>query len=93
MITYTAFILPVITGIIAGLFYGYSFVLQQRSIFFYANQTRATAFFIARVIIMVIAGSYLLQSPKIPSILGLLGFTIVFWAILLTTKAKLYEGH
>ena len=93
MITNIAFILPVITGIIAGLLYGYSFVLQQRSIFFQANSTRAISFFIARIMIALVTGSYLLQSPQIPSILGLLGFTIIFWAILLTTKAKLYEGH
>ncbi len=86
-------IVPMLIGIGAGILYGYSFVIQQRSMFFQSNQTRAASFFIVRILIMSFVGSYLLRSPVIPSILGVLGFVVIFWSVLLIKKANLYEEH
>jgi hypothetical protein len=93
MIIDSSIVFLMITCALAGLVYGYSFVLQQRSVFLKPNSARAITFFIIRLLTGIAMGSYLLQSPMIPSILGLLTFTIIFWAIiLLTAKAKLYDA-
>ena len=86
-------IIPVAIGIGAGLIYGYSFVMQQRSIFFHEHKSYANVFLMARIIIISLLGSYLLRSPLIPSILGLVGFIVIFWTIILIQKASLYEGR
>lgn len=79
----------------AGLVYGCSFVLQQRSIF---NPTHATthrikhiSFFLARILVLCFTGRYLLRSAVIPSILGAITFFSMFWVILLAVRAYAYE--
>ncbi len=79
----------------AGLVYGCSFVLQQRSIF---NPTHAAAqrikqigFFLTRIVVLCFTGRYLLRSTIIPSILGAITFFSMFWVILLAVRAYAYE--
>jgi len=85
--------IPLLVGISSGLIYGYSFVLQQRSIFFHANKMRAISLFALRILLLCMVGSYLLRSPVIPSILVAVGFAIFFWSVILMQKAKLDERH
>lgn len=79
----------------AGIVYGCSFVLQQRSIFSATNASihrlQQIGFFLARIIVLCLTGQYLLRSTLIPSILGSITFFSMFWLVILAVRAQTYE--
>ena len=90
-----AYIVPVLIGIGAGLAYGCFFALQQKTIFF-ANikstqRFQQIGFFLARILLLIGAGYYLLRSSMIPSILGSIAFFSMFWLVILVLRAQTYE--
>jgi len=87
----TLYYLPLIVAPIAGIVYGYSFAIQQRSIFLSGVAQKSLICFFIRILILAFVIPYLLQSPAIPSILGIILFAIMFWVIILTTKARRNE--
>jgi hypothetical protein len=88
-------IVPVLIGAVAGIAYGCFFVLQQRTIFFArihpTQRTQQIGFFLARILILLCAGRYLLRSAMIPSILGTIAFFSMFWLVILVIRAQTYE--
>lgn len=82
-------IASVIIGSIAGIVYGLSFVAQQKRVFSSpANQskinTQALLFFLLRVLLLSIAGYYLLRLSSNQIILNILiSFVISFWLTIL----------
>ncbi len=85
---------PIFVGLISGIAYGSSFLLQHRGIFSATplrNTVRRIGFFGARIAIIFLAGQYLLRSALIPSILGSMAFFSMFWIMVLTVRAHLYE--
>lgn len=79
----------------AGLVYGCSFVLQQRSIFSpthgITNHMKPIAFFLVRILALCCTGYYLLRTPTFLSILGSITFFVMFWLVLLVVRAQSYE--
>lgn len=87
-------IAPLVTGCILGLVYGYSFVLQQRSIFFKNNSRiplKSFLFFPLRIIFFILIWYYLLRSPVLHSILMMSVCMVIFWLVILNKKTQLYE--
>ncbi len=88
-------IVPVLIGAVAGIAYGCSFILQQRTIFFThikpTQRIQQIGFFLARILILFCAGHYLLRSAMIPSILGSIAFFSMFWLVILVVRAQTYE--
>ena len=89
----------VIFGLVLGLIYGRSFAHTQRSVLFTQNSSHAMrirlktfAYFILRIIAMVVIWQFVLQSPRFNPILVLLVFVVSFWLTLLSNKAHWYEG-
>lgn len=85
---------PIFIGLISGLAYGSSFFLQHKGIFSATtsqNKVGQIGFFCIRIAIIFLAGQYVLRSALIPSILGSMAFFSMFWIVILTIKAQLYE--
>jgi hypothetical protein len=95
MILYQS-IISLIVGLIAGIIYGSSFVLQQRGFLISKavpiNEATRLLLFVTRIAILAICFYYLLRSPVIPSILFGIAFVAIFWTIIVVTiKARSYE--
>ena len=88
-------ILPILVGISAGLCYGGSFILQQKNLLFDSknllDRLPQLVFFLIRIGILFYAGSYLLRSALIPSILGSIAFFGMFWLVILMTRFRFHE--
>lgn len=90
-------ILSLIVGFLIGLFYGYSFVLQQRSIFFLQSTSYTSSkiivilLFLSRVCLIGLCSLFILRSSIINSILVILTFVTAFWLIILKKKAIFHE--
>ena len=83
-------------GLITGIIYASSFVLQQRGFLFSPgiplNRAAQLLLFVGRICILGVCFYYLLRSPLIPSILAVVAFVITFWTIILVTvKARSHE--
>jgi hypothetical protein len=92
MLSYYA--VPILVGCSTGFAYGLSFIWQHKGLFgikAIQNRAQMIAFFFIRIGLLLYAGNYMLQAPLIPSILGSMGFLIVFWLIIMQVKANLYE--
>ena len=93
--TLPSIITPIASGIFLGLIYGYSFVAQQRSIFFPEVLAflvfHHSSFFPLRIIFFVLTWYYLLRSPILHSILMMIICMVIFWLVILNTKTQLYE--
>lgn len=80
-----------LVGILIGFVYGYSFVLQQKSIFSVnAKPLIASLLSIVRVIILGITFTISLRTTQINPILVAVTSIVIFWIIILIKKASLY---
>ncbi len=90
-----AHMIPVLIGAATGLAYGCLFMLQQRTIFFAGikppQRIQQIGFFLARILLLLCAGYYLLHSSMIPSILGSITFFSMFWSVILVVRTQTYE--
>lgn len=95
--SWLSYLSPVLVGGVAGLLYGYSFLLQQRRAFggdhSLSGRLSKVGFFLFRIVILFYAVKYLLRSELIPSILGIIVFMVIFWLIILRVKVFPYEWN
>src|SRR3989344_3794554 len=88
------FALPLLSGCAAGSIYGVLFLLQHRQLVFQQtiviHKAQSFAFFLGRILMLWILGTYLLHSQLIVSILATVGFISIFWLVLLL-KARSHE--
>ena len=89
------YLMPATLCGLAGLLYGCSFVLQQKSIFLSQNagtqRLKQLGYFGIRLLILGYTGYYLLRLDLLPSILGLVLFLSMFWLIILMARARIHE--
>lgn len=88
---------PILVAAIAGLLYGYSFLLQHHSWmrggYTLRGRVISVSFFVARFTILLGAIKYLLRSALIPSILGVVLFIAIFWLVIMRVKVTNHERH
>lgn len=83
----------IVVGALIGFFYGYSFVLQQKSIFSIKNQLLLSiAISTIRIFLTGIVFILLLHTQQINPILVTVTLIVIFWIIILIEKASLYAG-
>lgn len=81
-------------GTVLGIFYGLSFVMQQRRVFYSKTPSRKHMMvpFIVRIMILIGFGYYLLHSPSHLFILVVIvSFLLAFWLVILSKKAFYHE--
>ncbi len=97
IISWIVYLSPIALCTIAGLLYGYSFLLQQQSWVSGGYTLRGRlvqiSFFIARIVILFGTAKYLLRSELIPSILGIVVFIALFWQVILRVKVSHNERN
>ncbi len=92
------FFISIIFGISMGYFYGLSFVMQQKRVFFISQRHHKKQFILSfcfsvgRLLLLFGCLSFLLHYSAIHSILLGISFMGAFWFIILNKKAYSHEG-